>query len=269
MTAYTSIFDLESAMAPIDTDCPLYPYLNLYAKKADNLLDRVNGVSADEKKIIVNGFLKSLTQRIMNTANNVLVAEREILATTLSKENISSSDFYQILRNNSDYLQDILTSYPELHRILLQITQNYVDFTIEFCIHLGLDRLELFKLCSVRSGDLITECNVSMGETHKRSRTVVIVRFSNLQQVVYKPRSLHVEECASNLLKFLRSKAATSYESWVIPSYINKSSHGWAQHTGQMPADNEEDVSTFYKRIGFLLGFCTSVTASDITSDNL
>lgn len=258
----------EKTRMALDTDCPLWPYLNYYAYRMERQLAAVAGVSLDEKKIVLNGFLESLALRVMNAASNVLISERAILAETLERE-VSSEEYFELLRSDKYYLDDVLSAYPELDRVLLKMADNYIDFTVDFLVGLAADRSGLCSIASVGDQHSVVECVVSEGETHKSSRAVVIVTFSNFEKVVYKPRDLYVESAMSDVLAYMCARASSPYSDWIIPKYLLRGRHGWAQYTGQKDAERGVDISLFYLRMVFLLGFCTSITATDITSDNV
>ncbi|MEB0123557.1 DUF4135 domain-containing protein, partial [Pseudomonas sp. CCI1.2] len=253
----------------ITTDCPVWPYLVFFTKKSIEGLTKIEGLAEPEKKVIINGYLRNLSTRITNTAANVLTVEKDILNSTIKPHKLNTVEYYNLVRNNSNYLLNILEAYPELDRVLQQVSENFVDQTRLLATRLSEDRAFLEALIGEQSSYPISECNPSEGETHNGSLTVCSLTFSNGSKVIYKPRNLTIEHNASMLLKRLSEDAGTSYAEWEIPSYIVNQDHGWAQFVPHTPASNILDVHTYYKRAGFLLGFCTAFTASDITSDNI
>lgn len=253
----------------LKTDCPLWPYLSYYIENVERKLHESEAITKKEQSVIINGILKNLSSRIVNAANNVLFTEKKIFEEKILKSKIDTESYFKIIYDNNECLSDILTAYPELDRLLTKVSQNFVAQTVTISDHLSEDRSELHTISCITLEDDLIEFEVSNGETHNGSKTVCILTFSNGKKIVYKPRNLQLEAAASDLLRSLANTASAEYCAWKIPSYLVKSEHGWSEYTPQQPAKTEEDVLTYFKRAGFLLGFCTTFTASDITSDNL
>lgn len=253
----------------LKTDCPVWPYLAYYIDNVEKGLSSNSTITKKEQTVIINGFLNNLSSRIINAANNVLFSEQKIFENNVLKAEINTDSYFKIIGENNDYLSDILKAYPELNRLLTKISDNFIDQTITLALHLSEDRTELHTISSITSKDDLVACEISNGETHNGSKTVCTLTFSNNKKVVYKPRNLQLEADASELIMSLCKTAGADYYDWKIPSYLVKAGHGWSEYTPQKPAQTEDEVRTYFKRAGFLLGYCTIFTASDITSDNL
>lgn len=253
----------------LTTDCPVWPYLAYYTQETAKLLENVENLTSNERKVIINGYLQNLSTRLTNAATNVLSVEKDILNQTIKPHKLSTSEHYRLLRGNTEYLLNILEAYPELTRVLQEVTDNFVSQTRFLAMRFTEDRAVFETLTKVNSSCSLLECAPSEGETHNGSLTVCILTFSNGSKVVYKPRNLALEHHASELLEYLCKEAGDDYTTWEVPLYIVRSNYGWAKYTPHAPANNISDVRTYYKRAGFLLGYCTALTTSDITSDNL
>lgn len=265
-------FLTNSALAKsvdISTDCPVWPYLAYYTYKSKQAFNELGELSDNDQSVIINGFLHNLTARVTATANNVLFAERSILKKTAPTARVTVKEHYKILRNTTSYLHDILTAYPELDRLLETISHNFFEQSLRLAKNLICDKTALSKIANINNFNSLKKCEVSEGETHNGSATVCILTFCNGERIVYKPRNLELESSVSTLLRNLSDNAGGDYSEWTIPNYIVGSDHGWTQYVPQLPAQSQLQVAQFYKRSGFLLGFCTAFTASDITSDNL
>lgn len=253
----------------LQTDCPVWPYLLYYIDNIEKHLHPNAKITKNEQRVIINGFLSNLSSRIMTASKNVLFTEKKFFEETTLGTEIGTDSYFKIVGENKDYLSDILKAYPELDRVLTKIADNFIEQTTTFILHFSEDRAELAIFSNTINKDSLVTCEVSNGETHNGSKAVCILTFSNDKKVVYKPRNLLLETAASDLLLSLSRKAGKDYLAWKIPSYLVKAEHGWSEHTPQKPAESEEEVITYFKRAGFLLGYCTIFTASDITSDNL
>ncbi|MBT2338130.1 MULTISPECIES: DUF4135 domain-containing protein [Pseudomonas] len=256
-------------MNELHTDCPVWPYLAYYIQQSKQAFKDIDGLSDNDKSTIINGFLCNLASRITAASNNVLFTERDILEKTVPLGKITVREHYEILKKTAPYLLNILTAYPELDRLLEKMTDNFIDQSFRLAKNLCADKNSLCKIVNIHQPHSLKRCDVSEGETHNGSATVCILTFCNGERIVYKPRNLELECAASTLLTNLSDGAGEDYADWTIPSYIIGPAHGWTQYVEQQSAESADQVTQFYKRAGFLLGFCTVFTASDITSDNL
>ncbi|MDR3566230.1 MAG: type 2 lanthipeptide synthetase LanM [Negativicutes bacterium] len=268
-SAAIDFLTLNSSAENLTTDCPVWPFLAYYVEKTKRNLTQIEKLDHEEGKAIINGYVGNLSTRITNTAQNVLSVERDILNQTIKPHKLGVFEHYAILRKNNEYLLNILESYPELTRTLQKITDNFIDQTYLLALRLTEDKPGFKALTSLSSAHLLLECTPSEGETHNGSLTACTLTFTNGSKVVYKPRNLDIENRASILLEYLSKKADSHYSEWKIPLYIVHPTHGWAKYFPQLPANDIADVQTYYRRAGFLLGYCTAFTTSDITCDNL
>jgi type 2 lantibiotic biosynthesis protein LanM len=252
----------------LTTDCPLWPYLSYYIYHIENKLPKTSGSALETQSVIISGFATNLAARITNAANNVLITEKQIFEKSIIGREMETSSYYKLVSENKSYLTDIIKAYPELDRVLTKISQNFVEFTLQFFTHLKEDRQEINEVFNIGSDVNLSAIDVATSETHYGSRTVCTLSFNSIK-IIYKPRNLKLEAEASGFLLSLSSAAGTDFCEWKIPIYLVKKEHGWSEHTPQKQAETEEEVHQYFKRAGFLLGYCTAFMAADITSDNL
>lgn len=249
------------------TDCPVWPYLSYYIFHIEKNISQLCENDEAYKSTVINGFVTNLAARITNAANNVLITEKLVFKKTTCRK-METSAFFDLVSENKNYLIDIISAYPELDRVLTKLSNNFIEFTVQLIKALVDDRQEINKKFNIPTGAKLSAIEVSSSETHNGSRTVCTLYFDCIK-VIYKPRNLELEAGASELLLSLSNAAGDNYRDWKIPKYLVKEEHGWSEHTPQKQAENEKEVSCYFKRAGFLLGYCTTFMAADITSDNL
>lgn len=249
------------------TDCPVWPYLSYYIFHIEKQFPKSCKNNEALKSTVINGFVTNLAARLTNAANNVLITEKIVFEKTTSSK-METSAYFKLVGENRNYLLDIISAYPEMDRVLTKLSNNFIEFTIQLVLALIEDRQDINKQFDIPTGSTLSSVDVSSSETHIGSRTVCILSFGSIK-IIYKPRNLELEAEASDLLLHLSNAAGDDYENWKLPRYLVKKEHGWSEHTPQTQAENEAEVSSYFKRAGFLLGYCTTFMAADITSDNL
>ncbi|MBV4485920.1 type 2 lantipeptide synthetase LanM [Pseudomonas sp. SWRI153] len=249
------------------TDCPVWPYLSYYIFQIEKNLSQLCEDDEAFKSAVINGFVTNLAARITNAANNVLITEKLVFEKTTCNK-VETPAYFTLVSENKNYLFEIINAYPELDRVLTKLSNNFVEFTIQLIKAFVDDRKDISTKFNIPTGAQLSAIEVSSSETHNGSRTICTLSFDSIK-VIYKPRNLELEAEASDLLLYLSNAAGDDYQNWKIPRYLVKKEHGWSEHTPQTQAESEDEVSSYFKRAGFLLGYCTTFMATDITSDNL
>ena len=124
----------------------------------------------ETQSVIISGFATNLAARITNVANNVLITEKQIFEKTILGREMETSLYFKLVSENKNYLTEIIKAYPELDRVLTKISQNFVEFTLQFFTHLKEDRQEINEVFNIGSDVNLSAIDVSASETHYGSR---------------------------------------------------------------------------------------------------
>src|SRR5439155_18868704 len=140
-----------------------------------------------------------------------------------------------------------LSEYPVLARQLVSRVENCINFSAEFLEHLAADWGEIEKLFhhGPMPGPLV-EAAAGAGDTHRRGRSVIIVRFEGGFQLVYKPRSIAVDAHFQNLLRWVNEKGAAPQ--LHILKVLDRETHGWVEFARTAGCSSREEVARFYER---------------------
>src|SRR5262249_44736564 len=114
---------------------------------------------------------------------------------------------------------------------------------------------------------IIVGVEAGAGDTHRNGRSVMIVTLSTGARIVYKPRSLAVDEHFQQLLAWLNECGAEPR--FRILKYVNRSDHGWVEFIHAHSCGSAEEVSRFYQRQGGYLAILYALEASDFHCENL
>ncbi|WP_395593232.1 DUF4135 domain-containing protein [Pseudomonas sp. B26140] len=167
----------------LTTDCPVWPYLSYYIYHIENKLPKAYGSALETQSVIISGFATNLAARITNVANNVLITEKQIFEKTILGREMETSSYYKLVSENKSYLTDIIKAYPELDRVLTKLSQNFVEFTLQFFTDLIEDRQEINEVFNIGSDVNLSAIDVSASETHYGSRTVCTLSFNFIKIV--------------------------------------------------------------------------------------
>lgn len=167
-----------------------------------------------------------------------------------------------------EQLRAFLHEYPVLARATMTVIRHWTDFSLELLQRLCADWTEICALFArgTDPGKLI-EIHGSAGDTHRNGRSVAILRFSSGLQIVYKPRSLAIDQHFQEVLVWVNAHGIT------LPLHpitiLDKGSYGWAEFVMAHSCASEEEVAHFYERQGSYLALLYALDASDFHHENV
>ena len=111
--------------------------------------------------------------------------------------------------SRTDIALKLLSEYPVLARRLAGCIDNWIIFSAEFLERLAVDWNEIVKLFNIGPEcGVLMEAAAGAGDTHRRGRSVLIARFEGGLQLVYKPRSISVDQHFQDFIRWVNEKGA-------------------------------------------------------------
>jgi type 2 lantibiotic biosynthesis protein LanM len=157
--------------------------------------------------------------------------------------------------------------YPVLARQIVTIVDHWVETSLEFLVRLREDWTEIQDI--LHPGQVLgcLEAVEDAGDTHRRGRSVMIGRFRNGCQLVYKPRSLAIDQHMQELLQWLNQRGARP--PFRTLTLLDRATHGWVEFVQSETCTSPEDVRDFFERIGGYLALFYVVRATDLHHENV
>lgn len=222
---------------------------------------------ADVPKI----FVPPLLARLLEALSRTLVLELNVariqgdLSGNTQEERFRS--FVERLRDR-DIALSLLKEYPVLARHSWLCINQWVDSTYEFLERLSTDSEKIKETFCVE-GQLgaLEEAHVGAGDYHHSGRSVTIARFSSGTRLVYKPRSLDIEEHFQDLLEWLNERG--THPPFKTLRVLNQGAYGWVEFIDAQGCASEEEVQRFFERQGGYLALLHSLEAIDFHFENL
>jgi type 2 lantibiotic biosynthesis protein LanM len=173
--------------------------------------------------------------------------------------------FIERLRD-PDQAAKFFAEYPVLLAQLNRRLEDWAAFSCEFLEHLCDDWHTIRQLAG-RDPGLLEGIRAGAGDTHCEGRTVLIAAFANGVKMVYKPRSLAVDEHFQDLLAWLNDRGARP--SFRFTRVANRGRYGWAEFIDTASCVSEAEVARFYERQGGYLAVLYALNATDVHYENL
>jgi type 2 lantibiotic biosynthesis protein LanM len=176
-------------------------------------------------------------------------------------------EFVEKLCQN-EYALAILREYPVLARQIMIGIQQWEHNSVEFAERLSADWSELKAMFSPEAdpGELV-QFQAGAGDKHRDGRSVIILGFSSGLKLVYKPRSLAIDQHFQELLGWINER--TNLPSFRLLKVLDRGTHGWIEFVETKGCDNQEQLQRFYERQGGYLALLYALQAVDFHYENL
>jgi type 2 lantibiotic biosynthesis protein LanM len=113
----------------------------------------------------------------------------------------------------------------------------------------------------------IVKIDMGLGDSHNYGKTVIKIKLSGNKSIIYKPKSLKINEQMFKLYDWFNEKGFTPR----LPKYtlITKNNYGWEECIEQLPCKNEEEIKNYYKRYGALIAIMYLFKGNDMHYENI
>lgn len=162
-------------------------------------------------------------------------------------------------------LQQLLKEKKVLRKLTEQWTRDFLAHVSLLSGRLEADWEEIQARLGRRIGK-VTEVDGGVSDIHQ-GKCVHIIRFQNGDRVVYKPRSLTLDQKWAGFLQDMSEKAGLG--EFMTPWMIGKRSYGYEEFIPAKPVSEKEGFSLFYFRCGFLLGIAYVLQGTDLHAENM
>ncbi|TDR41273.1 type 2 lantibiotic biosynthesis protein LanM [Tahibacter aquaticus] len=154
--------------------------------------------------------------------------------------------------------------YPALWPRLQQSLRQQRLALREMAARLVADRAVLATLLGQPAGRL-SAINLGMGDLHAGGHAVAQLQFEG-GRLLYKPRSLRIDQCLDTLLQNLFGDDPLRIR---VPAVVDRSDYGWAAFVMHRHCANEAELQRFYRGLGEWLGVLRLIGGVDIHHENL
>lgn len=253
------------------------PFLKIARGKLEEVLYSHSNKSLIKKELspsVIDDLLHNLGETLSAISSRILILELNVARVSGKLRGETSEErasyFNQALLNDPAYVRSIREEYIVLTRLLATKTMYWIQNTSDLLVRFHQDKgilesefsngQKLGKIISIDTGS-----NVS--DTHNKGKTVAILNFETGIKIVYKPRSLEIDERFNKLINYLNGKNL-SYDLKTVHT-INKQSYGWTQFISYKECQEELQIGKFYWRIGSYLAILYAMNAVDFHMQNL
>lgn len=236
-----------------------------------NIVDTQKGCVPIDIKTIVDLLYAKMPIHLLLMLQRTLVLELNVARLSdLLVGDSSEERFKSYLKHirHREVAKAILQEYPVLTQQIVIRIDNWVNFSLDFVRHLCSDWGMIKEAFNSKSdpGPLVGLIGFA-GDPHRKGRSVMIAEFGSGLKVVYKPRSLDIEEHFQKLLVWLNGRGVNP--PFRTMEILNCHSHGWEEFIFFRDCKTLDDLNRFYERQGALLAVFYALEATDFHYENL
>jgi type 2 lantibiotic biosynthesis protein LanM len=251
-----------------DAFAPIIEHFTVSARTAfAERLALLPGLDADEVLLIRETSDESLRLNARLKLNRVLLLELHAANRSgqldAEKDADRHNQFveYALQPEFADHLD---RRYPSLNRRLQRSLDQQAMAIESLAARFAVDRAILARFFDRPPGRL-TALAMGQGDLHAGGHTVARLSLEG-GEVMYKPRSLRIDMALDTfLLRFFGAVA----DRIRVPEVIDRGDYGWASFVTHRYCESEEELRTFYLRLGHWLAVLRLLGGTDIHHENL
>lgn len=162
--------------------------------------------------------------------------------------------------------------YCVLARQVNRSLAHWVDFGIEVFSRLSEDWPEICRMFfPVKSPGALLAVEGSAGDGHRHGRSVLKLVFDGGEKLIYKPRSLSLDDHFQSLLVWFNDRLgdAPGLPPFRTLRVLDRGNWGWCEFIETRSCASQDEVQRFFLRQGGFLGLLYALQAIDFHSENL
>jgi type 2 lantibiotic biosynthesis protein LanM len=239
------------------------PLLNFYFdENKDQLSNHI--FSSELRACFENELLVSLS----NLTSTILLEKFTAYKSINSSEDLENNLYINFINYMSNEgMIKLFDEKPVLLRLIGTKVQQWKESTEELVERLSNDFDEIRLFFKIDSGVQILNISNSESDLHNAGRSVRIIKLTNGQTFVYKPKNLNIDLLWNNFIQKLNDLGAP------VPlkttATLVKNNYGWTDFISNCETQNNDDIENFYCRSGALLALFHIWAASDMHDENI
>ncbi len=256
-----SIIAEKSSWAFLDAQTPL-PFEELLASFVLVAWRRFIEQAGSAVRLLADGAHMNLQRHLLQTLTSLAVpllhaefAQHRAWAQATEKNTQSGHlDLYQhfLRRMCQGGLAALLRTYCVLARLLATTCDHWVEAVLEFVQRLTTDWSALEQMAGSGSKlGQVKEIQPALSDAHVGRRCVMVLNFACGSKLIYKPRSVGMEEAYSRLLLWCNAHGAVP--PFKVLTILPRAAYGWVEFVEQEPCQDGEALLRYYQRAGMQL----------------
>ncbi|WP_100330117.1 type 2 lanthipeptide synthetase LanM family protein [Bacillus xiapuensis] len=225
------------------------------------------------KKEAHDSLIRNLAESLAALCSRTIILELNVARVSGHLKGETPEERFQYYNNNhlnnKEYTSTLLTEYVVLARLLATKTIYWINNVGDLYQRILSDNSlleEEFNLGKPLGPVIKIETGSTISDSHNKGKTVTILHFQYNLKIVYKPRSLKVDQVFNRFIKSINSELR--YRLKTVKT-LDRKEYGWTEFICPSTCHSEEEIKRFYWRIGSYLSILYSINAVDFHHQNL
>lgn len=202
-------------------------------------------------------------------SNNRTLADVALSSIICGSRPGSSTTEYQgfCRRLHESKYMELFSEFPVLPRLIAEAVGSWNDSSREMLARISVDRDLLEERFDISKETPMTSVVGGLSDAHRGGRTVAILTFGDAKRVVYKPRSVAIEQHFQNLLATVSSEMPS--DPLRRFSVLSRNEYGYVEYVSPETVKSPTALPLFYRNSGRLLAILYVLGATDCHWENL
>jgi len=193
---------------------------------------------------------------------NVARINRSLMGSTQKQRFESFVGAFKLAGHRDQFFQE----YPVLFKLINQCTNQWQQNCEQFINRLVKDHNIIQSVFNTSPGKLL-HMGKTNGDSHKNGQQVMTCHFESGFHLVYKPRSMELDEKFQQAIQSLNQ--SIKFEAFKPITVINQGTYGWAEYVTFKPCSNVKEARRYHLRLGHHLALLNVLQASDFHHENV
>lgn len=267
---------MENHRALIENTIPFFNFMCPFVSmEIDSFFARVAELDiVEDVDAFVEESIKQLLDQLFQLSYRVLIVEIHSASSTGKLLGETSEDrltyYTTVMLQDKAYLSSIYNEYEVLTRLMKESTVQYFEYMLEILTRTQSEISNLeHKFNRGDSIGKIVRIETGVGDGHNGGRTVSMLLFPSGKKIVYKPRSLELEEGFNQMLSWLEERCNNKLLGYRTCAVHTKEDYGWMEFIAYKSCSDSDELKRFYKRTGQLLCLLYVTRSVDFHYENL
>jgi type 2 lantibiotic biosynthesis protein LanM len=173
-----------------------------------------------------------------------------------------------LLQYHGKGLLPFFQEYSLLAHVLMLQVEQWVASCEEFVHRLQADLEEIaHHFHAGQPVGTVIKLLPGRSDPHHHGRSVFLLKFAAGLKLVYKPRSLQLDQAFFGLLSWCHARGLTPGLKTL--RVLSRPTYGWMEYVEQLPCTSPQEVHSYYQRSGMLLGLLYMLGGTDMHLENL
>ena len=224
----------------------------------------------DNMEIFLNCIKNRLEEKTLGICYRTLVFEINYLRVNkIYREKNEKEQFEEYINrflSDKNYYKRLNEKYPELFKVVLNEYKKNFNYIIEILNHFHQDKKNLRSL--IGDADKIITIDLGKGDSHNNGRSVAKLKLNNGIVIYYKPRNSRVDNLYHDMICLYNESVDEKSRIKTLET-VSIDEHGWTKDVEFSEVKNNDEIESFYYKLGIQLAYLYVTNAIDFHAENL